>query len=223
MATVHKLKNSASPQPSPARAALTAAIQRQRDAAQEIEALVGAVEKTFQQRLEARRELARVQAIADNAGAELARHIADSALGKKSEPPVSIKSAQAAVREAEETLAAFQRADDGLKARLKAAQESQAAYRIAELVEAVVHSDPATDSLLLAFAAKYREFRALQAAVAVIQSALTPDQRSMAVMGELDAYPIADAWRDALARLQTDPSAELPGLDVPITPGPVAA
>lgn len=217
------------------RATLAAKIA-ERQAERQAHARMTAAQMAAEERVWAAR--AALTAAADGlarAKAEAAQHEVDLVVGTAGEPPVSIKAARAAQLDAEDTLEAAIAARDTLATRLREAgnQSDKLAPVVKDAAVAVLKTAPALDGLVEDLDRLQRElfdktrvfqWLAQQGLIRTERIATGPFTFDTPLAGyvhlratrQMDEWqgleaPGVQRWHDALAALQSDPTAALPG------------
>jgi len=183
-------------------------------------ALVGRVEaiKRAQTELgktirEARKAVEAAAATVDGAKEDVAQHLADEAMGRAGEPPLSQKDARAALAEAED------RRDDLLAASTALASELDATLNRATLSKlgldtakaAAVAESPEVARLIETYMAKWAEVIGMRRALEWLELRALGGQLGGRCEPELEDTPLVSSWQRAWSALEADAEAVLPG------------
>ena len=162
---------------------------------------------------EAKDSVAKAIAALDAAKAGEGSYLAAVALGEADAALSPIKTAAAAVEEANDQLGTARRMRDALEAEIKSAERELmwAKNKLDEAVGDAVKADPATAQLVAAFNEAERRFMSLRQAMGVVSTSRLPVEAQF--WDSIHTWPaMADApvWQAAIAALASDADAELP-------------
>jgi chromosome segregation ATPase len=171
-------RNEKPPARSAVREALAAAIERHERAKRELAATEEALDTCRGTARDAESALERAAAAIEEAKANAARHLTDTALGRAGEAPVSIRQARANYQNAQDDYDSAIAAKGALAAKLKEAESELywAQTKLNEGVAAAVKTDPAIRKLVVDGMAAHQELANHFAASAWLSSkGLIPD------------------------------------------------
>ncbi len=198
---------------SPERAALAAAIDRHNAATRYLAANETAQQRTFQTIRDARRAVEAATAAIDEAKANAARHLTDTAMGTAGNAPLTVKDARAKVQDAEDALEAAICAQSALVEQQKAAESDLQYARMAldYRVRDVVKAEANAGALVSDYVALHRDLVNRRRVLEFLNLRDTiPKGLSWQGEGNWPDLPGAAPWRNAVTALESDPDAPLP-------------
>lgn len=222
MSTTAKLKladATAAPERTPAREALAKAIVKRNEAAARVEAIESARRTAQQNVFVAQTALEDAQQNVETAKANAAKHLTDTALGKTTAAPLSIRAARNIVQDAEDQLDAAVAARAALSddnPEIKSAQSSLdiAELHVSEAIRAVVASDPVTAKMLHRARKVQRELAEYSEVLYCLGSTRggLPNDEYFTREPAFHDLTLMKRWDAAMKAMQNDPDVRLPEL-----------
>jgi chromosome segregation ATPase len=202
------------PPRTPEREQLAEAIARRDTATQQLARIQAAHERAADTVYEAKDSVAKAIAALDAAKAGEGSYLAAVALGEADAALSPIKTAAAAVEEANDQLYTARHMRDALEAEIKSAERELmwAKSKLDEAVGEAVNADPATARLVAVFNEAERRFMSLRQAMGVVGTSRLPKGSEFwDCQHSWPELPDAAQWKAAFEALRTDADAPLPG------------
>jgi predicted nucleic acid-binding Zn-ribbon protein len=201
------------PPRSPEREALAAAIERRDAAANRLAAIKTAQERAMNSVFDLKDAVDKAIAALDEAKADESRQLVEAFIGGDTAVVSPVKSAAAAVEEANARLATARQMRAALEQEEKTAENDLmwAKNKIDDTVSAAVKTDPAVRQLVADFEAASKTYAELRQAMNVVRRERMPDTPgSWDSVRNWSELPAATAWKAAIEALRADADAELP-------------
>src|SRR5664279_2077462 len=207
-----KLVGDAPPR-SPEREQLAAAQERHGAATKQLVRIQAAHERAADTVYEAKDSVAKAIAALDEAKAGEGSYLAAAALGEADAALSPVKTAAAAVEQANDQLGTARHMRDALEAEIKSAERELmwAKSKLDDAVNDAVKADPATARLVATFSEAERRFMSLRQAMGVVGTSRLPQGSEFwDCQHNWPALTDAPVWQAAVTALRTDADAPLP-------------
>ena len=201
------------PPRTPEREQLAEAIARRDTATKQLARIQAAHERAADAVYEAKDSVAKAIAALDAAKAGEGSYLAAVALGEADAALSPIKTATAAVEEANDQLYTARHMRDALEAEIKSAERELmwAKSKLDDAVHAAVKADPATARLVAVFNEAERRFMSLRQAMGVVGTSRLPKGSEFwDCQHNWPALTDAPVWQAAVTALASDADAPLP-------------
>jgi len=207
-----KLVGDAPPR-SPEREQLAAAQERHGAATKQLVRIRAAHERAADTVYEAKDAVDKAIATLDEAKAGEGSYLAAAALGEADAALSPVKTAAAAVEQANDQLGTARHMRDALEAEIKSAERELmwAKSKLDDAVNDAVRADPATAQLFAEFSKVERRFMSLRQAMGVVGTSRLPQGCEFwDCQHSWPELPGAPVWQAAIEALRTDADAPLP-------------